>query len=59
MRGKVLTLGAATSLGASTLAAFIAPALYASSGIAGVATLSALFAALALLLVWTRVQDAG
>ncbi|MCC6168085.1 MAG: MFS transporter [Caldilineaceae bacterium] len=59
MRGKVLTLGSAASLGASTLAAFIAPALYASTGIGGVAALSALFAALALLLVWARVQDAG
>jgi predicted MFS family arabinose efflux permease len=58
MRGKVMTLGSAASLGASTIAAFAAPAIYTSTGIAGVATLSAGFAALSLLLLWTRVRDA-
>lgn len=59
MRGKVMTLGAAAGLIASTVAAFVAPALYTVTGIAGVAALSAGSAAVALLLVWTRVQDAN
>lgn len=58
MRGKVMTLGAAGATGAGTIAAFIAPALYASAGIGGVMALAALSTALALLLVWARVQDA-
>jgi predicted MFS family arabinose efflux permease len=58
MRGKVMTLGSAAATGAATIAAFVAPALYASTGIGGVAAISALFTALALLLVWARVQDA-
>ena len=59
MRGKVMTLGAAAGLIASTVAAFVAPALYTVMGIAGVAALSAGSAAVALLLVWTRVRDAN
>lgn len=58
MRGKVMTLGSAAALGASTIAVFVAPALYIATGIAGVTALSAGFAALSLLILWTRVQDA-
>jgi predicted MFS family arabinose efflux permease len=55
-RAKVMTLSSAISLGAVTLANFIAPALYAGYGIAVVAFTSAVAAAagLALLLLFVR-----
>lgn len=59
MRGKVMTLNAAASLVMVTVAGFVAPALYTTAGIAGVAVLSSIFAALALLLVWMLVREAA
>lgn len=59
MRGKVMTLNAAASLVAVTISGFVAPALYMTAGIAGVAMPAAFFAALALLLVWMLVREAA
>jgi predicted MFS family arabinose efflux permease len=58
-RGKVMTLSSAGALGASTLAAFVSPALYEQTGIGGVAALSAICAGGALVLVALRVREAS
>jgi MFS family permease len=56
-RGKIMTLSAALTLGCSTLATFVAPALYARIGIMGIALISALSTGVALLLLLTRVRE--
>ena len=56
-RAKVMSLGAAVSLAAMTVAAVVAPLLYTRSGIPAVAGLSAVFAAVALTLLLTRVRE--
>jgi predicted MFS family arabinose efflux permease len=56
-RGKIMTLSSAVTLGVSTICSFVAPALYTRIGIAGIATISALSSAIALLLLITRVRD--
>jgi predicted MFS family arabinose efflux permease len=57
-RGKVMTLSSAITLSASTIAAFVAPALYTSGGIGAVATLSAFLATVSLAMTLTRVREA-
>jgi predicted MFS family arabinose efflux permease len=56
-RAKIMTLSAAITLGVSTISSFIAPVLYTRIGITGVAMISALSSAIALLLLITRVRD--
>lgn len=56
-RGKVMTLSAALSLSFSTITSFTAPTLYALIGITGIATISAVSTAIALLIFITRVND--
>ncbi len=56
-RAKVMTLSSAISLGAVTLANFVAPALYADHGITVVAVTSAVAAAVGLLLLLLFVQE--
>ncbi|HXF62132.1 MAG TPA: MFS transporter [Caldilineaceae bacterium] len=58
-RGKVMSLSSALALSASTVAAFVSPGLYTAAGIGGVALLSGLFTAVALLLTLARVREAG
>lgn len=55
-RAHIMTLSAAIALGASTVATFVAPAIYTNLGITGVAGLSALCSAIAVLLIlfWVR-----
>ena len=56
-RAKVMTLGAAVSLAAMTVAATLAPLIYTRLGISGVASLSAVCAAVSLTLLLTRVRE--
>jgi predicted MFS family arabinose efflux permease len=56
-RAHVMTLSAALALGGATLATFIAPTVYLSFNVTGVATLSALCTAIALLLLLTVVRE--
>jgi MFS family permease len=56
-RAKVMTLSSALTLGCSTVASIVAPTLYIHIGIAGIATISAICCALALLLLITRVRE--
>jgi predicted MFS family arabinose efflux permease len=56
-RGKVMTLSAAITLTCSTITTFTAPALYTLIGITGIATISVICTAIALLLFITRVSD--
>jgi predicted MFS family arabinose efflux permease len=56
-RGKVMTLSAALILGCSTIATFTAPALYPLIGITGIAIISFVSTAFALLLYITRVRE--
>ena len=56
-RGKLMTLSAAVSLTAVTVASFIAPAVYTQYDVYGVAFLSALAAGLALYILLTHVRE--
>ena len=56
-RGKVMTLGAALTLLCSTIASLVAPSLYTRIGITGIAIISVICSALALLLIITRVRE--
>lgn len=57
-RGKVMTLGAAVKLLAATFASVTGPLLYERLGVIGVTYISALFAILALYIVWRFVEEA-
>lgn len=57
-RGKVMTLGAALKLLAATFASVTGPWLYQGLGIGGVTYFSALFAALAIYVIWRFVKEA-
>jgi hypothetical protein len=52
-----MSLSAAISLGAATLATFVAPQVYTIQGIGGVAVISALFTGAALLLLVRFVRE--
>ncbi len=56
-RGKVMTLSAAATLGASTIATFVGPSLYTAYHVLGLASVSAVMAAIALLVLWQRVLE--
>jgi predicted MFS family arabinose efflux permease len=56
-RAKVMTLSAAFGLGTATIASFVAPMLYTQVGITGIATISAIFSAIALFLLLTWVRE--
>ncbi len=58
-RAKVMTLGAAAGLTASTLATFFAPSTYVHFGIGGVAAISALCTVVTLVLLIWRVREGG
>lgn len=57
-RAKVMTLAAASALTGATIAGFTGPRLYDQIGVAGIAWTSGAVAALALALVWWRVNEA-
>ena len=56
-RGKVMSLSAATTLGAGTVASLVAPVIYTYTGISGVAALAALSTAFALVILITLVRE--
>lgn len=56
-RAKVMTLNAAVTLAVSTVCSFVAPALYTRIGITGIAFISAISSAIALMLLLTRVRE--
>lgn len=56
-RARIMSLSAAISLGAATLATFVAPQVYTIQGIGGVAVISALFTGAALLLLVRFVRE--
>lgn len=56
-RGKVMTLNAAASLGAATIAGLVTPLLYTQFGINGVALLSAATSTIGLLILIFRVEE--
>jgi predicted MFS family arabinose efflux permease len=56
-RGKVMTMTSALSLVAYTLSAVISPVLYGSAGVTGLAIVSAIAAAVSLVLVLAYVQE--
>jgi MFS family permease len=56
-RGKIMSLGAAATLGASTVASLVAPLVYTRVGITGVAILSTGFSLAALVILLTLVHE--
>lgn len=57
-RGKVMTLGAAVKLLAATVASMTGPLLYSTMGVLGITYVSALFVAVAIVVVWQFVEEA-
>ncbi len=58
-RGKVMTLAAAFTLTASTIAGLTGPWAYATYGVWGLGSISAIFTGLAALILWTLVHEGG